>query len=118
MTANLTRLRERFDADPADRAAFDALEEHHFVAGDWAALIPLYEAHLAAPGARSAADRARLLFRMGQAIEDGLGDAERAAHAFREAVALDPGFAPAVRRLRALAVETGGFADAVALVLR
>lgn len=117
MTPNPTRLRERFDADPADRVAFETLEEHYFVAGDWAALIPIYEAHLRAAGdARTPADQARLLFRMAQAIEEGAGDLPRAAEALRAAVALEPGFAPALRRLRAIALASGAFGEALELV--
>ena len=79
VTPSPNRLRERFDADPSDRAAFEGLEEAAFVAGDWSALIHLYEAHLAATGEqRTAPERARLLFRMAQAIEEVGGDPARA----------------------------------------
>ena len=83
--------RARFDSDPSDRAAFELLEEELFLAADWARLVPLYQAHLAASAEkRPPADRARLLFRMGQSIEEGLQDPSRAMDAYREALALDP----------------------------
>ena len=95
--------RARFDADPSDRAAFELLEEELFLAADWTRLVPLYEAHLAASAEkRPPADRARLLFRMGQSIEEGFQDPTRAMDAYRAALELDPQFAPALRRLRAV----------------
>jgi tetratricopeptide (TPR) repeat protein len=116
---NSSRPRERFDADPSDRAAFELLEEHHFLAAEWSKLVPLYEAHLAATAAtRPPADRARLLFRMGQAIEEGLDDAERAAASYRAALELDPGFVPALRRLRGVCLAQGGFREAIEIAAR
>jgi tetratricopeptide (TPR) repeat protein len=104
VTPSPNRLRERFDADPSDRAAFEGLEEAAFVAGDWSALIHLYEAHLAATGEqRTAPERARLLFRMAQAIEEIGGDPARAVAVLRDAAALDPGFDLVTRKLRELA---------------
>jgi hypothetical protein len=101
VTPSPNRLRERFDADPGDRAAFEGLEEAAFVAGDWSALIQLYEAHLAATGEqRTQAERARLLFRMAQAIEELGGDPARVVAVLRDAAALDPGFDLVTRKLR------------------
>ncbi len=111
--------RARFEADPADRAAFEVLEEELFLAAEWVQLVPLYEAHLAAsPETRAPAERARLLFRMGQSIEEGLCDAPRAAAAYRSALELDPLFAPALRRLRAACISTGDFGEAIDAVVR
>ena len=111
--------RERFEADPSDRAAFELLEEELFLAAEWTQLVPLYEAHLAASAAtQSPGERARLLFRMGQSIEEGLRDANRAAAAYRTAVELDPLFAPALRRLRAVCLANGNFGEAIDAVVR
>lgn len=103
MKPSPNRLRERFDADPSDRAAFEGLEEAAFVAGDWRALIHLYEAHLAASGERrTPAERARLLFRMAQAIEEVGGDPARILEVLRDAAVLDPSFDLVDRKLREL----------------
>ena len=119
MSPHLVRLRERFEANPGDRIAFEALEEHYFLRGEWRELVPIYESYLAAAGAdRPAAERARLLFRMGQAIEAGLADAERAAGCYRQSLELDPGFAPALRQMRTQAVAAGRWSEARDLVER
>ena len=111
--------RARFDADPSDRAAFELLEEELFLAADWTRLVPLYEAHLAASAEkRPPADRARLLFRMGQSIEEGFQDPTRAMDAYRAALELDPQFAPALRRLRAVCLASGNFGEAIDAVVR
>lgn len=103
VTPSPNRLRERFDADPSDRAAFEGLEEAAFVAGDWDTLIRLYDAYLTANGEQiPAAERARLLFRMAQAIEEMGGEPERVIAVLREAAALDPAFELAGRKLRTL----------------
>lgn len=117
MTPTSARLRERFDADPSDRAAFAALEEEYFVAAQSAELIALYEAHLAAcESTRTPPDRARLHFRLGQALEEN-GELDRAGEAFRAALALDPSFTAAQQRLRAFATEQGNFDEALAATL-
>lgn len=103
MTPSPNRLRERFDADPADRAAFEGLEEAAFVAGDWSALIRLYEAYLAASAERrTPAERARLLFRLAQAIEEVGGDPARVVAVLRDAARLDPSCDLVTRKLREL----------------
>jgi len=119
LTPYLVRLRERFLADPGDRVAFEALEEHHFLRAEWNELVPLYERYLAASeSSRSPVERARLFYRLGQALEEGLADAERAAEYQRQALALDPGFAPALRRLRAHCAAAGRWEEALALAER
>ena len=49
MTSILDRHRERFQATPGDNQAFESLEEHYFLAGDWNEVIALYEHRLTAP---------------------------------------------------------------------
>ena len=112
-------LRERFEADPSDRAAFELLEEQLFLAGEWTELVPLYEAHNAASAStRTPAEQARLLFRLAQAIEEGLRDATRAAATYRSALELDPAFVPALRRLRGVCLAAGNFVEAIDLAAR
>lgn len=119
MTTPLERLRERFASDPADRAAFEALEEHLFLQGDWSALVPIYERHLAATAAtRSAIDGARLLYRMGHALDEAGLDPERAERCHRDALEIDPRFAPALRRLRGRCAASGRWQEALALAVR
>ena len=52
MDANLRRAVERFEADPGDARAFEALEEHHFLHGEWPELVRLYERRLEAADLR------------------------------------------------------------------
>ncbi|HSJ98941.1 MAG TPA: tetratricopeptide repeat protein, partial [Myxococcota bacterium] len=108
MTTRFERLRERFAIDPADRATFEALEEHHFLQGEWGELVPIYERHLAATeGARSPIEGARLLYRMGHALDEAGIDRERAEQCYRRALEIDARFAPALRRLRARCAANG-----------
>ncbi len=106
--STLAQLRARFEASPGDRAAFEALEEQLFVRGEWAPLVALYDDRLAAP--EVAADgpdagrreRARVLFRKGQVLEERRLEADRAIDCYREVLDLDPGFRPALQQLRGL----------------
>ncbi|MBW2240831.1 MAG: tetratricopeptide repeat protein [Deltaproteobacteria bacterium] len=105
MDANLEGLRARFDADPGDCLAFEALEEAHFLAGEWDALVALYESRLEAPelgAADHAPVRARLVLRLAQVLEERCMDAGRALARFEEAVELDPSHRPALAQLRRL----------------
>ncbi|MDX1648733.1 MAG: tetratricopeptide repeat protein, partial [Myxococcota bacterium] len=108
MNANLERLRERFEADPGDALAFEALEEHHFVCGEWSALVRLYgrrlEADALAPE-RAAPARARLLLRLGQVLEERCQDVEGAIARYQEAVRLDPRLRAGFQALRRLYVD-------------
>ncbi len=70
MTTRTERLRERFEADSSDRACFEALEEHHFLHGEWPELVPIYERFLAATeGTSTPLETARLLYRLGHALD-------------------------------------------------
>ncbi len=111
--------RERFEQDPSDGAAFQALEEQSFLAGEWESLVRLYELRLRAlgesqPGER--AERARVVFRFGQALEEGFDDLDRALECYREASRLDADFEPARRRLRQLLISQGDWDDALTLM--
>jgi hypothetical protein len=83
----LDRQRERFQANPGDRRAFEALEEALFVSGDWDGLVAHYDHRLTAPElAEAPAERALLLLRLGQVWEERRQDPGRAAECFRGAV--------------------------------
>ena len=97
------RQRERFQADPSDLRAFEALEESLFVAGDWNALVELYRHRLTAPDlAASARERARVLLRLGQILTDRLDDPERGAETYHAAIKADPTSRAALTELRGL----------------
>ncbi|HEU4429183.1 MAG TPA: hypothetical protein VFT98_10550, partial [Myxococcota bacterium] len=104
MTAN-SALRARFEAKPEDAAAFAALEEALFVAGDWRELVSVYEKRLAAAdlaAARAPKQRARIVLRRAQALDERLGEIDEAIAGYREAIALDPTLRPAFAPLRRL----------------
>ncbi len=103
MTPLLDRQRERFLADPNDAQAFQALEEELFLAGDWTGVIEVYECRL---GAESIADQPReqaaIHCRIGRVHQERLGEPERAIARYREALQVDPGYRPALTRMRKL----------------
>jgi tetratricopeptide (TPR) repeat protein len=104
----LERHRERFLADPGNRRAFEALEESHFVSGEWDALVSLYEHRLSAPDLAGAPrERARLLFRLGQIWGDRRGDLDHAAECYRRALQGDPTCHPALAELRRIHASRG-----------
>jgi len=104
----LERHRERFLADPGNHRAFEALEESHFVSGDWDGLVGLYEHRLGAPDLADAPrERARVLFRLGQIWGDRRGDLDRAAECYRNALQGDPTCCPALTELRRIHVSRG-----------
>ncbi len=93
MNASQQALLQRFEGDPSDAVAFEALEERHFVAGEWAELVALYQRRLEAPDldAKSrAVPRARLVFRLAQVLEERLGQTDNALARYQEAGRLDP----------------------------
>jgi Tfp pilus assembly protein PilF len=93
----------RFAANPADRVAFEALEEAHFVAGRWTALVDLYTRRLAAPeldAAKHAPRRARLLLRLAQVLEERCERVDEAVARYQEALQLDATLRPALTQLR------------------
>jgi Tfp pilus assembly protein PilF len=101
--ARVDELAARFAANPADRVAFEALEEAHFVAGRWSALVDLYGQRLAAPelkAAMHAARRARLVLRLAQVLEERCERIDEAVARYQEALRLDPTLRPALTQLR------------------
>lgn len=92
---------ERFERDPRDPAAFEALEEHHYLAGQWSELERLYERRLTAElRDGSPTDQARILVRLGQMLERGREDRDGALRRYREAAERAPDFRPALLALR------------------
>jgi len=101
--ANLERLRSRFESDPSIAAAFEALEEHYFVNGEWGALVTLYERRLGSPDLepeKKPKQRAKVAFRMAQVLEERCLRVDRAAEAYESVVRLDPSYQPALMQLR------------------
>ena len=106
--AGVDELSARFAANPSDRVAFEALEEAHFVAGRWPALVELYEQRLRAPELdtpKQAPARARLLLRLAQVLEERCEQVDGAVDRYEEAVRLDPGLRPALTQLRRIHVR-------------
>jgi tetratricopeptide (TPR) repeat protein len=92
-----------FASNPDDRRAFEALEEHFFLDGDWEALVDLYRARLASPEmTEDSAQQAPLLLRLGQILEERILDIEAASDVYWTLARLDPSNRPALRQLRGL----------------
>ena len=67
MATGLDAQQKIFSTNPDDRRAFEALEEHYFLEGDWDALVGLYRARIEAPSiAEDASQKSALLFRLNQ----------------------------------------------------
>jgi len=101
VTSLLDRQRERFLANPDSEQSFQSLEEDLFLAGDWEAVIQIYQRRLEAESlAEQPRRRAEIQFRMGQVYHDHLGDPDRAITCYREALRSDSQYRPAMTRLR------------------
>jgi len=101
--ANLQRLKARFESDPSLAAAFEALEEHHFVGGEWNDLVTLYERRLGSADLdpeKKPKQRAKVAFRLAQVLEERCLEVDRAAEVYESVVRLDPSFQPALLQLR------------------
>ncbi|MBW2313667.1 MAG: tetratricopeptide repeat protein [Deltaproteobacteria bacterium] len=104
----LSQHQERLAQDPRDAMAFEALEEHHYLRGDWSALERLYERRLTAELRNgSASEQARILVRLGQMLERGHGDVDAALRRYREAAERAPHFRPALTALRKAHASAG-----------
>ncbi len=101
MSANLDRHKAALDQDPDDVLAFEALEEHYFMAGDWESLIPVYQQRLHALSfKKDPKSSVPLIFRLAQVLEDRCLDPDRAIPLLWKAAKLDPNFRQALRQLR------------------
>ncbi len=80
-------------ADPRHRPAQGALERKLAEKGRWDELAKLLE--IEASAAETPAERARAWFRIGEVMENRLKQADKSRGAYEQALAADPGFAPA-----------------------
>ncbi|MBW2361078.1 MAG: hypothetical protein JRG84_09275 [Deltaproteobacteria bacterium] len=107
MPSILDHQRDRFAANASDRRAFEALEEAAFVAGDWDELVGVLQHRLEDPAlVDEFRERARVLYRLGQA-EERRGRAEAALVHWHAAVVADPACRSALLELRRDAVDNG-----------
>jgi len=91
VTSILERHRERFGENPADDQAFQALEEHHFLEGEWDELIGVYQKRQAALALEAnPRGRAALMVREAHLWEERKADLIRAAECFERALVTDP----------------------------
>lgn len=103
MATGLDAQHKIFASNPDDRRAFEALEEHFFLSGEWDALVQLYRDRVAAPSVEADdALRTPLLFRLGQILEDRVLDLDAAAEVFWDLARIDPTNRPALRQLRGI----------------
>lgn len=119
LSTTFDRLRERFEADPADERRFAALEEQLFLQARWSELVAAYWLRLGATlqGQRPG-DRARLVLRLAQVFDDRLRAPDQALLCYREALRLDPELRPALRPLRRLLEEREIWDEALPLLER
>ena len=106
--ASVQELAARFAANPGDRVAFEALEEAHFVAGRWLALVDLYRQRLTAAeldGAKQPGARGRLLLRLAQVLEERCERVDEAVEGYQAALRLDPTLRPALTQLRRIHIR-------------
>ena len=97
-----------FASNPDDRRAFETLEEHFFLDGNWEALVRLYRQRIAAPElAEDTTQAAPLLFRLGQILEERILDPEAASEVYWTLARIDPTNRPALRQLRGLHARSG-----------
>ncbi|MEZ4330923.1 MAG: tetratricopeptide repeat protein [Myxococcota bacterium] len=108
MNKGLEAQQQIFAAHPDDRRAFEALEEHFFLEGDWPALVRVYRDRLEAPTIRQdPAQQGALLFRLGQILEDRILDLDGAAETYWTLARLDRTHRPALRQLRGIHARRG-----------
>ncbi len=103
MNANQQSHQQRFEADPSDVVAFEALEEAYFVGGDWEALVAHYERRLSAPDldpAQAPIPRARVTMRLAQVLEERCDHSDDALLRYQESGRLDPGLRAAFAQIR------------------
>ena len=110
MAKGLDAQQQIFAGNPDDRRAFEALEEHFFLEGDWAALARIYRDRIAAPSiADDPARKSALLLRLGQILEERLVDLDAASDVYWTLARLDPTHRPALRQLRGIHERRGSW---------
>jgi len=103
LSTGLDAQQQMFSENPDNRRAFEALEEHFFLEGDWKGLANLYRRRISAASiVENAQEQVRLLFRLGQILEERLVDLEAASEVYWKLATLDPSNRPALRQLRGI----------------
>ncbi len=103
--SDASALAERFEADPGDTSAFQALEEYYFQRGEWHELVLLYERRLEAPEVAEDAQRnATLLLRLGQVLEERCLETDRAIECYQDLARSQPDYRPPLIQLRRIYV--------------
>ncbi len=100
--------------DPTLQANTWSLRRHFRARGQWLNLVRLLEAEVRFGVQPDPADRADLQVEKGRLLEDRMGQNSDAGQAYRAALELAPGHAPAGFALLALGLRTGVPDDAVA----
>jgi len=97
----LDQHKQSFESDPSNKPAFDALEEHYFMAGQWDQLVAVYDRRLAAPEFSSEPTLSvPILFRLAQVYEERCLDTDLAIENYWKAAKIDPTHRAALRQLR------------------
>ncbi len=103
MATGLDTQQKIFASKPDDRRAFEALEEHYFLEGDWESLVAIYRARIAAPSVEADESlRVPLLLRLGQILEERVLDLAAASEVYWILARIDPTNRPALRQLRGI----------------
>ncbi|MBW1884286.1 MAG: tetratricopeptide repeat protein [Deltaproteobacteria bacterium] len=101
MSTVLDQHKQSFESDPSNKPAFDALEEHYFMAGQWDQLVAVYDRRLAAPEFSSEPTLSvPILFRLAQVYEERCLDTDLAIENYWKAAKIDPTHRAALRQLR------------------
>ena len=108
MAKGLDAQQQIFASNPDDRRAFEALEEHFFLEGDWDALARVYRSRIAAPSLASELEKkGALLMRLGQILEERILDLDGACEVYWTLARLDQTNRPALRQLRGIHERRG-----------
>jgi len=108
LARGLDAQQQIFAGNPDDRRAFEALEEHFFLDGDWPALARIYRDRIAAPSIEGdPVQKGALLFRLGQILEERIVDLDAACDAYWTLARLDRTNRPALRQLRGIHERRG-----------
>ena len=100
MSASLDAQQQIFSGNPDDRRAFESLEEHFFLQGDWQALTDIYRQRISAASiVEDTQETALLLFRLGQILDERVGDPDAASEVYWKLAKLDPSNRSALQQL-------------------
>lgn len=113
--AAIPLLERAHAAAPDDATILDELARHYELAGHWESTVSSLER--LASKATSPSERLHRLHRLGLIYGDKLGNEELAIQRQRDALAVDPGFTPALSALDALYRRTESWEDLVQIYL-